>query len=287
MEIKNLFINYLKKVELENKPQTYICYSNHLKQLLKFCNERNLIKVEDLSNSFYDEFLVYARLKKWKNRTINKRIQLFKSACINSKITFDFFDNKKLKEDFVRFHSFREDELKKLMNYIYQLSDEPVELTFKLVLLLLLDTGVRINELLHIERDNISLEDNSILLTTTKTSQERVVFFNKFTADYIKKYLDLKVNNKILLYNFRRNEPLNYRAVQCFFNKLKKELNIKLLHPHMFRHTFATNLINNDAPIYMVQLLLGHTSIRTTEIYLHLSQNKLKQTYDHYSTYHI
>ena len=135
---------------------------------------------------------------------------------------------------------------------------------------------------MNIKRENINLSDNSILLIITKTDVERFVFFDKYTAELIKEYLKFECNSEYLLFNFLRNEKYTYRSCVCFLNKMKKDLNIKKLHPHMFRHTFASNLVLNEAPLFMIQKLLGHSSIRTTEIYVHLNNDNLKKCYDKY-----
>ena len=91
--------------------------------------------------------------------------------------------------------------------------------------------------------------------------------------------LDLKTNHKFLLHNTIRNRPVKYSDVNYLFKKIKKELNIKLLHPHMFRHSFATNLLRYGVDIKTVMDLMGHTNLSTTQRYQHSSREHAKKLY--------
>lgn len=282
MRVKELIEKFLEKVLLENHFETYMCYCSHLRCFMIFCEEFNIVDIDDLNENIYLNFVKYCKNKNLCNRTINKRYRLFLQVLKYNKINVYNLENKSLKEKFVRFDMFDKVDLKKIMNYVYNLKNDPINLTHKLTVFLLASTGVRINELLNIKRENINLSDNSILLITTKTDVERYVFFDKYTAELIKEYLKFECNSEYLLFNFLRNEKYTYRSCICFLNKMKKDLNIKKLHPHMFRHTFASNLVLNEAPLFMIQKLLGHSSIRTTEIYVHLNNDNLKKCYDKY-----
>lgn len=287
MKFIDIFDNFLRKTRIEKKEQTLLCYSSHIKAIKKFLEKNNISDSEEVDKDFYLNFIEYYKNINCCNRTINKRLTILKSACKYNDVEFDFFKNQKLKEIFKRFHTIEEKDLKKLINYIHQLDDtDIISLNDKVALLLLLDTGVRSNELIKIEIENIDLNNNSILLTTTKTDVERIVFFNKYTAEFVKMLYEINKNKKYLLYNFRKNKEYTYRCLTCLLEKIKKDLSIELLHPHMFRHTFATNLIDREAPVVMVQMLLGHSSIRTTQNYIHLSENRLKKCYNDYAKYY-
>ena len=287
MNFNLVFKNYLNKVFLEKKEETFNCYSSHIKAIKKVLLKYNINDSDEVDESFYLKFIDYFKRNKCCNRTINKRMTIFKSACKYSDVYYSFFEYPKLKESFKRFHTIEEEDLKKIVNYIYKLSDDDlIQLNDKAVLLLLLDTGVRSKELINIENVNIDFNNNSILLTTTKTDAQRLVFFNKYTAEVLKKLFKVNKKNKYLLFNFRKNTEYTYRCLTCLLTKIKNELNINLLHPHMFRHTFATNLIDREAPVVMVQMLMGHSSVRTTQNYIHLSEKRLKKCYNDYANYY-
>ena len=283
MKLETIFQNYLKQERNLIRSETYFCYSSHLKQVLKACHSINVYDTDEISDSFYYDLLDYFRSCNLCNRTINKRILLLISCLKKYSFNFDFFNFKKLKECFISFDVINDIDFKKILNYLYHLSDDnPIQLTHKVAIFLLVTTGIRSNELLHIEIKNIDLINRFILLTTTKTGDERVVFIDKYASILLDKYIRLVEGNKYLLWNFNRNCYYNYRCLQCFIMKIKKECNINKLHPHMFRHSFATRLIDNHAEITDVSALLGHRSVRTTQIYIHKNLNRLKQSYDEY-----
>ena len=166
----------MNKVFLEKKEETFNCYNSHIKAIKKVLLKYKINDSDEVDESFYLKFIEFFKRNKCCNRTINKRMTIFKSACKYSDVFYSFFEYPKLKESFKRFHIIEED-LKKIVNYIYKLSDDDlIQLNDKAVLLLLLDIGVRSKELINIENVNIDFNNNSILLTTTKTDNQRLVF---------------------------------------------------------------------------------------------------------------
>lgn len=285
MEIKKIIDEFLEEVLVKNHYDTYTCYSSHLKCFYKFCETKKILKVEDVKEKIFLEYVKYCKEFKLSNRTINKRYRLFIQVLKFKKIDISDFEKNTLKEKNIRFDMFNACDLKKIVNYVYNLKEDKINLTHKLAIFLLMSTGARINELLNIEKQNIDFSDNSILLTVTKTDVDRYVFFDKYTAELLKKYLEYDNDSKYLLFNYYQNKRYTYRTCRCFLEKMKKELEIDKLHPHMFRHTFASNLVLNEAPLFMIKELLGHSSIRTTEIYVHMNKNNLKKCHDKF--YHI
>lgn len=287
MDVKLIIDEYLEEVEIKKCEFTYKCYLSHLNCFYLFCEEYNYLKIEDIDDKFYLNYIKYSKKKNLCAKTINKRIRLFNLCLKKAKIN-PCFEYEPLKEKKIRFDVVEGENLKKIVNYCYNLSDEKNMISHKLLIFLLLDTGARINEVLNIKINNIDFEKNKILLTITKTDSDRVVYFNKYTRELI--LLSLKYDRKnsdFLFYNFRKDKDYTYDCCKWLFKKIKKDLNISKLHPHMFRHTFITNLINNGAPVFLVQQLAGHSSIKTTEIYVHQNEKKLEECYKNFSNYSI
>lgn len=283
MKLEKIFNDYLNKQSLFVRNDTYMCYKSHLRCVLNACDIINVLDTDDITECFYFDLIEYFKLKNLTHRTINKRIQYLIAALKMSGFNYSFFNEKKLKENYVRFEVVETEDMKKIINYLYKIDESnEIEFTHKLAVMLLITTGIRSKELLNIEVNNINLESQFILLTYTKTGDERIVFFDKYTKELLRKYIELVKEKKYLLYNFKRNERYTYRSLTCFIQRIKKECNIKKLHPHMFRHSFATRLIDNHAEITDVSALLGHSSVRTTMIYVHKNVNKLKRAYDEY-----
>lgn len=282
MTIQQAIYDYLKKVKLLVKESTYGYYQVNYRIIQSFCDIHGFKNLVDLPSDINVKFIDWLKNERCcSNLTINKRIEKLKQLLKFYKIKMDWFEDKRLKESYKTFDVIPENDLKKIINYVFNLDDCNINITFKVLIFILLDTGCRIDEALNIEIQNIDLINNTILLKKTKTNQERYVFFNQYTKELIKKYIKLN-DRKLLFYNFLVNDTLKRGAVIRFLKKLKKELNIEKLHPHMFRHTFATLLINNEAPIFTVSKLLGHSDVKITMRYLHQNVKILKNEFDKY-----
>ncbi len=164
----------------------------------------------------------------------------------------------------------------------------PYDARNKALLELMYATGLRISETISLEFMNIDY-DECIVRVMGKGSKERIVPINDIALDALKNYIDnyrplllkSKLNNYLFLNN--HGEPMTRQAV---FKIIKKECLIKGItkevSPHTLRHTFATHLLENGADLRIIQELLGHSDISTTQIYTHLSNELLHQDYIEY-----
>ena len=152
---------------------------------------------------------------------------------------------------------------------------------------ILLSTGARIGELIKIKLSDINISSKEIKVLG-KGNKERIVYINDHTVDALKKYLR---DSRPLLLNNKRSDNLfinhiggnlTTRGVREILDNIikKSSLNIKVT-PHMFRHTFATMLLNEGCDLKSVQELLGHVNMSTTQIYTHVSNNYIKEVYLH------
>mgnify|MGYP001772519019 CR=1 FL=1 len=159
------------------------------------------------------------------------------------------------------------------------LTEEQVELLLKnikrlkdkVLISLLLDTGLRAKELLSVKVSDVNLQNRSIIVRNTKNGETRVVFFTEKTARLLSKYIQgLKSDD--YLFN------ISYYALYRKLKRLGKKLGIDL-RPHILRHTFATIAIRRGVPLPIVQRLLGHKDIRTTQIYTHIVNSDVEEAY--------
>ncbi len=151
-----------------------------------------------------------------------------------------------------------------------------------LILELLYATGLRVSELSNIKLKDINYSDNS-LKVLGKGSKERITYFGDYAKSAIEDYLSLRTDYKspddYLLLN-SKNERLTRNSIEniiteiCFKSGLKNKIS-----PHTLRHTFATHLLNEGAKLRSVQELLGHESLSTTQIYTHVSNERLRSVY--------
>lgn len=156
----------------------------------------------------------------------------------------------------------------------------------KAMLEMLYGTGVRISELINLTMSNIFLEDKMIKVFG-KGSKERIIPINTYALDCLVDYLQFGrsalLGTKTSEYVFisSRRTKITRQAFFKIIKKLCEEAGIKKnISPHILRHSFATHLLHNGADLRIVQELLGHSDISTTQIYTHLTNEKLESEYD-------
>lgn len=148
-----------------------------------------------------------------------------------------------------------------------------------LLLELLYSSGIRISEAINIKIKDINISDKSIRILG-KGSKMRIVYFGEYAKEYLEEYL--KVRNSSLEYLFlnKNNTLLTRRGAEYIISNLvKTSLLKKKVTPHTFRHSYATEMLNNGADIRSVQELLGHSSLSTTGIYTHVTNEVVRREY--------
>jgi len=159
----------------------------------------------------------------------------------------------------------------------------------KMILELFYGTGLRASELFNLELNDFNKDEKFIFIRQGKGKKDRIIPLgeNVFTnlLDYIEKIRPKLVIKKAVKYIFVKSnlKKLDGDVLKVIFKRARINSNFKkYIHPHMLRHTFATHLLNNGADIREVQLLLGHSNLKATEIYLNLTTNHLKEVYVKY-----
>ena len=179
-----------------------------------------------------------------------------------------------------------EDEIKKLISSINL--DSEFGQRNKTIVEVLYGTGIRVSELIELKLSNIFFKEN-ILKVTGKGNKERFVPLGKIALIEIKKYLNdrdkLKINSKFsdILFLNRYGRQLTRSMIFKVINDSSKNAEIdKKISPHTLRHSYATHLLKNGADLRTIQLILGHESITTTEIYTHLDTFHLEDVLKKY-----
>lgn len=152
-------------------------------------------------------------------------------------------------------------------------------------------TGMRVSELSSARLDDLNLEAMEMRVFG-KGSRERIVLLNQSAQTYLRNYLDKRlvkdpVRTEVTapakdepLFVSRQSTPLSTRSIHRIVLKYARLANLtKLITPHTLRHTFATHLLEGGADLRVVQDLLGHSSISTTQIYTHVSMERLRRIY--------
>ena len=153
-----------------------------------------------------------------------------------------------------------------------------------LILEMLYSTGIRVSEIINIKLIDISTSERTIRIYG-KGSKERIVFFGSKCLELIKLYLNktynkLNVNNLAYLFLSKTGKKISDREVRKIVSDAAIISGIEMnVSPHVLRHTFATHMLGDGADLRSVQELLGHENLSTTQIYTHLTNEKIRKTY--------
>lgn len=159
-----------------------------------------------------------------------------------------------------------------------------IKLRDKLILTLLYSSGLRVSELVNLIVKDIDFEERTILIRG-KGDKDRVVLFDKNAKLLILEYLNLRNTSSKYLFTNRRGNPLTTRYVQIMIKKYGEKAGItKKVTPHVLRHSYATHLLKNGVDIRVIQQLLGHSSLSTTQIYTSVDMDTIKSVYDQAKT---
>lgn len=269
--------------------QETISYYEKLYKLIKdYLLNNGLILMKDFNKIKMNEIVNYLKnTRNLSNNSINKYLVLIKKVFFfaeeNQLIDYNPIANyKHLPKENKETIIIQDKILCKIKNHLDTLDlDDYYNIRNVLAVYLLLDTGVRANELRNILIKNINIKNNSILLTYTKTKQLRTVYFSDKTKSILIKYLN-RINDENSIYLFFdvfTKNKIDRGFPSNFLQKIKKRLSIsQSITPHKWRHTLATNLLRNNCNIRMVQKVLGHSSLEITERYLHLTEQETKIT---------
>ncbi|MCG9691575.1 site-specific tyrosine recombinase XerD [Vibrio campbellii] len=162
--------------------------------------------------------------------------------------------------------------------------NDPIELRDKAMLELLYATGLRVTELVSLTMENISLRQG-VVRVIGKGGKERLVPMGENAVDWIESFIEqgrpqlLGENSSDVVFPSKRAKQMTR---QTFWYRIKHYavvagIDTELLSPHVLRHAFATHLLNYGADLRVVQMLLGHSDLSTTQIYTHVATERLKQ----------
>jgi integrase len=280
MKLKQVVQDYLERTKIYKRRGTYDYYVKISKALYKAFDYLGYETSEDLTIRSLDEIVLY-----YKKQTIKKNSQ------INADISFFYtvlnyyhIENKmpkfeKLPDDTTSFRPLSDKLLDKFIKYLRTLDlNESNNLSWVLSMYLMLDTGVRMNELLNIKTKNIDLISNSIILERTKNGKKRVVFFDVLSRDVLIKAM--KKKKEYIIWNYNKNEPMNRVAIFYFMNKVFANVESdSKIHAHRLRKTFATRLLKEGCPLTTIQKLLGHSDIKMTMKYLEIDISMIEKDY--------
>ncbi len=283
IDIVNGFLNYLR-VEKNYSDKTIKSYEDDLNSFSLEINKSLL----DVTEEDIIEYLKVLKNNKYKKTSVSRKISSLKSF-------YKYINFKKIKEGYnPTTYILYPKRDRKLPNFIeYNELEELIRSSLEgknqernnLIIELLYATGMRVSELVNIKINDIDFNDQSIRVMG-KGSKERIVYFGEYALNAMNSYIKgerkevLKNINSEWLFPNKKGEHLSTRMIELIVDKLMRNVSIKSkVSPHTLRHTFATHLLNSGCDIRVVQELLGHENLTTTEVYTHITNEELRSTY--------
>ncbi|MGX7203034.1 hypothetical protein BCR22_11255 [Enterococcus plantarum] len=277
------YCHYQKKLD----KKTLKAYRIDLRQFFEYIEENNFSQINRLTIENYIQYLSLT----YKTTSIKRKYASLKTyfsyLVYMEFILLNPFSNMRLqlKEDTLLPRIFSLNILEQLLKTAYTQNSEQVtkQTSFQrftkirtiAVLELLFSTGIRVSELCNLTLENTDLTNQKILIKG-KGSKERVLYLsNNEVIVAMQKYMHLRNQSKSDCPNFfinRLGERLSEQSVRTIINDIGRKADISThLTPHMFRHTLATTLLDEGVDCRYIQRILGHSSIKTTERYIHVS----------------
>ncbi len=288
MEGKDIIYEFLDYISYEKKYSDYTekNYELDLFKYFEYLDKNKLnyltVKYKDVSN-----FTLFLAKQNYKSTTINRIDSSIRSFYnyleLEEKINgnpFKAASNLKVPKRLPNYFKYDE-----YLTMISVIDKDDYEYRNRLILEMLFATGLRVSELSNIKIKDIDFSEREIKIMG-KGSKERFVFYNKECANVLDSYLkecrSKLLNGKDSEYLFINHlgDKLTDRGIRLIIDKIVKKSCIKSkVSPHTFRHTFATMLLNEGCNIKSVQELLGHSSLGTTGIYTHLTNDEVRLAY--------
>lgn len=274
------FTNYLS-YEKFVAFKTIESYQRDVKEYLSFFKQYD--NVNEIS--YYDalEYLSYLY-----DKGLTKSSQARKVSCLktyykylfrNKLITSNFFDKIALPKKDQKLVDVLEKTT--LLSFLESFKNSDLDIRNRMIFSLLYASGLRISELVNIKVNDFRYSDNS-LLVIGKGSKERIVYYDDLTKDLIINYIKdtrrslLKNKDSDYLLINKNGDALSIRGIQFILKeKWKRFMQFSNITPHQFRHTFATHLLENGMDLRVLQELLGHENLETTQVYTKVSNQQL------------
>lgn len=300
MTIKQLITDFLEDLEVaKNRSQrTIIAYAHYLTRFADFAEKKGVSDPNQINLEIVRQFRLFlSRLKDEKDQVLSIKTQGYHLISLRSFLKFlakrDIQSLAAEKIDLPKFEprkiSFLEGkEIQELLN-----SPKGVEISSlrdKAILEMLFSTGLRLSEIASINREDVNF-DRGEMRVVGKGRKERIVFISDTAKLAISDYLaDRHDEDEALFIRHSLNAELvgdedslrlSVRGIERVVDKYARKSGLtKKISPHTLRHSFATDLLINGADIRSVQAMLGHSSITTTQVYTHITNERLKEVHE-------
>lgn len=288
MDLHEALSDYKLNLSLvENKSKKTIeAYMSDLTHYINYLNQKNINNVEEITILTVDNYL-NSLTKEYSSNSINRVL-----ASVRSFHKFISLNHESIKDPTLYIHTHKHNEHLPIYASVQDLkvlfdsfSNSDIDIYHKTILLTLYSCGLRVSELCSLKRNDVHLSEK-ILKVTGKGDKERIIPIVDACVQQMELYLNLVRKNwqKKTLPNFFINQYGGVLTRQYVHNLIKKKCEECNLNPdlsaHSFRHSFASHLLDGNADLRIVQELLGHSDIQTTQIYTHIQNKRLVNAYD-------
>lgn len=291
------FLEYLE-IEKNSSKLTIRNYRHYLRRFADFTSKLNppLADTEKIDGEIIRSYRLFlSRISDSKNLTLKKITQNYHLIAVRALLRYliktdrptlnpEKVDLGKAESRSLKF--LNAEQVSRLMN-MPQIST-PQGMRDKALLELLFSTGLRVSELINLNRDSVNIERREFGVIG-KGGRTRVVFISDSAADWLNRYLKERKDTfspLFIRYAGKKADPTNNgykfrltaRSVQRIVEKYVKKARLPIkITPHGLRHSFATDLLSNGADLRAIQEMLGHKNISTTQIYTHVTNPQLKE----------
>lgn len=283
MDVQNLS-EYLEYLEVEKglSINTIEAYRRDLGDFLCFCESRGIENFDNVRRSELNSYVLKLHDENMTTTTVVRKIAslrgFFKWLCANDYCKSDptlTLEQPKLPKRLPKVMTVQE---------IEEILNQNLDELHSVIIELLYGCGLRVSELVNINLSDIDIK-SKYLQCLGKGSKERIVPLGKKAVSALNKYLPIRnfnlrknnVETKRLLVD-ENGRILTRQDVYTFIHSQGEKIH-KHISPHTLRHSFATHLLENGADLRIVQELLGHSDVSTTQLYTHVSKKRLKEVY--------
>lgn len=287
LETVNSFLIYLKR-EKNYSDKTILSYRNSLNQFLTFLQENHISSFKKVDYRFMRLYLSYLYDRNLSSSTVAHTLSVLRSFFKWLEHMNEIDTNPLILVQAPK----RQYNLPNYMNYnllndLLKIPDvsTPLGQRDSAILEMFYSTGIRVSECCNLKIEDVSFDTHSIRIMG-KGSKERIVLFGNTLEEKLKKYLCngrielLKGKSNAYIFLNHLGNNLTPRGIQTILDNIVKKGALEIhVHPHMLRHTFATHMLDNGADLKVVQELLGHENLSTTQIYTHVSNIRLRSAY--------
>jgi len=273
------FISYLD-VEKNYSSHTILNYRLDLEEFFKFLEKT---PVEQVNYQDLRRYLAQLRVKEYRPRTLSRKLSSLRSFFkflqrenIIKENPAVLLMSPKLDKPLPKFLS--EEEITKFIEM--PPLDKEMGRRDRAILETLYSAGLRVGELVGLNVEHVDFISN-IVKAAGKGKKERLVPIGDQALKALQNYLDTRKHKSSAMFLNKNGTRLSDRSVRTIVNKYIRAASLNInISPHALRHSFATHLLDRGADLRSVQELLGHVNLSTTQIYTHVSTDKLKKVYD-------